>query len=464
MAKLFARLSQAFQKNKSSSLSSIDSNTTLGNGAMIGQRYRLETEIGRGGMGIVYRAYDIPNGRDVAIKIINADSANALTLRQFMREAEITARLNHPHIVAVYDTGSVDTGVSESSPFIVMELVRGTKLEGMRGFTYGRIVEIGEQICDTLEYIHNQGLVYRDLKPGNVILEKRGFHYFVKLLDFGLARPRGEAYLPNESSLAGTVFYLAPELINGQPADIGSDLYAFGTVLYEMITDRVPFSNIDEQNVLAQHLEEQPAPPSHSRNDVPPALESIILRLLEKDPKDRFASAADVHRALEKVALAPGSAVCGNLPHTESNFSGHENDIAQVIRLLESSQMVTLLDNENTLALAVAAKLTDQFADGVWLANLESADEPMMVLQTVVSILGVQENPNRSLTVSLIETLREKNLLLLLAHCDLFHAACARLAETILSACPDVRILTTSQQPLNISVEKCFSQTGETDN
>lgn len=458
MAKLFARLSQAFQKNKSSSLSSTALNITLGNGAMIDQRYRLEAEIGRGGMGIVYRACDIPNGRDVAIKIINADSANALTLHQFLREAEVAARLNHPHIVAVYDTGA-----SELSPFIVMELVRGTKLEGMRGFTYGRIVEIGEQICDALEYIHNQGLVYRDLKPGNVILEKRSFHYFVKLLDFGLARPRGEAYLPTESNLAGTVFYLAPELINGQPADIGSDLYALGTVLYEMITGRVPFSNIDEQNVLAQHLEEQPAPPSHSRNDVPPALESIILRLLEKDPKDRFASAADVHRALEEAALASGSAVCGNLPHTASNFSGHENEVAQVIRLLESSQMVTLLDNENTLALAVAAKLNDQFADGAWLVNLESADEPLMVVQTVASILGVQENPNRSLTVSLIETLREKKLLLLLAHCDLFPAACAQLAETILSVCPDVCILATSHHPLNISAEICYQKVNETD-
>lgn len=450
VTKFLARLSQALQKNKSAPEDLPDSHANFGPGSLINQRYRLDEEIGRGGMGIVFRAHDIPNNRDVAVKIINMDTANALTLQQFSGEVEITARLNHPHIVAVYETGTAPL------PFIVMELLSGISLDQMRGFTYSRIVDVGHQICDALEYIHNQGFVYRDLKPGNVILEKRGFHYFVKLLDFGLARPRGEDYLPTESSLAGSTFYLAPELISGQPADIASDLYALGVTLYEMLTGRVPFSDFNEQKILSQHLEEPVPPPSHSRNDIPPALESIVLRLLEKNPQDRFASAQDVSLALDQVALALKSAASGNLPQTSADMSGYGNDIVQITQLFESSPLVTLLNCEDALALAVGAQLTNQFADGAWLVNLELVSEPTMVLQTVASILGIQENPNRPLTVSLIESLREKNLLLLLGHCELFPAACAQLTETILSACPDVRILATSQQPLNISDEKCY--------
>jgi serine/threonine protein kinase len=428
--------------------------TIFGIGSLLDQHYRLDAEIGRGGMGIVYRAHDIPNDRDVAIKVMNPNSANALTLQQFAREKEISARLNHPHIVTVYETGTVVTSEDEPAPFIVMELVHGISLDELRGLTYARIVDIGQQICDALEYAHNQGLVYRDLKPGNAILEKRGFRYFVKLLDFGLARPRGEAYLPNESNLAGTTFYLAPELIAGQPADISSDLYALGAVLYEMITGRVPFSDIDEENILSQHLKETVSPPSHSRSDVPSALEAIVLRLLEKSPKDRFAFAQEVRHALERVELARESASHGNLP--KANYTAREDEIVQVIQLLESNQLVTLLGDEDKLALAVGEPLTNEFEDGVWLVQLESIHEPGEVIQAVASALDVHEIPNRPLAVSLIETLREKNLLILLGHCDRLLSACAQLAETIIRACPEVYILATTHQPLNISTEKCY--------
>ncbi|MDD2921169.1 MAG: protein kinase [Anaerolineales bacterium] len=453
-SKFFARLSQSLQKNKTAPPPKLEV------GALINERYRLDAEIGRGGMGIVYRAHDIPNNRDVAVKVVNFDAANILTLQQFLREAEISARLDHPHIVAVYEVGAVDIGAPEPLPFIVMELAQGTNLADMSGFTYARIIEIGKQICDALEYAHNQGLVYRDLKPGNIIVEKRGFQYFVKLMDFGLARPRGEAYLPTESAMAGSFFYLAPELISGQPADISSDLYALGVTLYEMTTGRVPFSDFDEQAILSQHLEETAAPPSHSRKDVPPALEAIILRLLEKNPKDRFDSAQEARRALEQIPLAQESAARGNLPQLD--FIGREDEIAQVKQLIESNRLVTLLGDGGELALAVGAQLTDQFSDGVWLAELESLTDPKLALQTVASLFGAGEDSNRPLTVSLIESLREKNLLLLLNHCDHVIFACAQLAETILRSCGEARILATSRQPLNIPAEKCYRSVGGT--
>ena len=430
--------------------------TLLSIGTSINGRYRLEAEIGRGGMGIIYRGYDLQDQRDVAVKVINSDTANALTRQQFLQEAEINARLHHPHIVALCESGLLDAGTQEPAPYMVMEWVQGTSLDHLHGLTYSRIADLGKQICEALEYVHSQGIVYRDLKPGNVLIEKRGFRYFVKLTDFGLARPRGSAYLADESSLAGSFFYLAPELIAGGTADVPSDLYALGVMLYEMITGRVPFSDFDEQTVLSQHLTAAVPPPSQSRADVPLALEAIVLCLLAKNPADRFSSAQEVREALEQVVIRPESNTSGNLPPLPPDFVRHENEIAQVIQLLESNPLVTILGDGETRMLAIGAQLAEQFLDGTWWVDLSSLDKPRLVLETVHSSLGIRQDSGRSLTVSLIEYLREKNLLLLLNRCEQVLGASAQLAETILRTCPDVRILATSQQPLNISMEKCY--------
>ena len=445
--KLFSRLSQALRKNENSA--------PIGVGTLIDQRYRLDAEIGRGGMGIVYRARDIQCDRDVALKIVNLETANALTLRQFSREAQITSKLDHPHIVAVYDTGAVQAGAGGQVPYIVMELVEGTGLDEISGLTYARIIDLGIQICDALEYAHRQGLVHRDLKPGNLLIKKEGFQYCVKLMDFGLSRPRAEAYSQTESSRAGSFFYLAPEVILGQPADVPSDLYALGVILYELITGRVPFSNFDEQTVLAQHVREAAAPPSRSRSDLPPALEKIVMRLLEKDPRDRFASAAQVRLALEQVNIKSEAAhTRGNLPALPPDSSGLKNEIEQVRGLIASNRLVTLLsDDDDALALAAASQCVDQFTDGIWRVDLQPVQDPSQVLNTVAHVLGVQADPDRPLTVSLLQFLREKDLLLILSHCGHVVQACAQLAETIMRACPEVRILAVSQRALNMDGE-----------
>jgi len=452
MPKFFDRLAQSLQKKSDSTPASPP---TFGRGAHIEGRYRLDAEIGRGGMGIVYRGRDLVHDRDVAIKVINFDEANALSRLQFSREAEIAAKLHHPHIVEVYETGSVDAGGREPSPFIVMELAQGVGLDTLHDLTYARIIDIAKQVCDALAYAHDQGIVYRDLKPSNVILEKCGFDCFVKLLDFGLARPRGVDNLPLESARAGTVYYLAPEVIAGQPADIPSDLYALGAMLYEMITGRVPFSNfIDDEAILNQHLTETVAPPSHSRSDVPPALEAIILRLLEKDPKNRFASARDVIQALEKIAVTE-SFVRGNLPQNISS-AGREAEIAQLKQLIEAHHLVTILNDDESLALASAAELAHHFPDGVWLIDLAYLLEPSQVLPKIASILRVPADPNRPLTVSLLANLREKHILLILIPCDQIIGACAQFVETVLQTCPEVRIVAVSAQAFDLPEEMRF--------
>ena len=265
---------------------------------------------------------------------------------------------------------------------------------------------------------------------------------------------------PDRVTRAGTLFYLAPELIAGQPADIASDLYALGATLYEMITGRVPFSDFDEQAILSQHLEETVSPPSHSRADVPPALDAIVLRLLAKNPSERFASAYEVRQALEEIPLARASSPRGNLSRLSTGFTGHDDDIAQVEQLLASNRLVTLLGASESLALATGAQLIDQFSDGVWWVDLASLDDPGHVPETVAEVLGVCHNPNRSLTVALIEHLREKNLLLILTTCDHLPGACAQLAETVLRTCSDVYILATGQRALNVLGEKVLGDKG----
>ena len=423
-------------------------------GAVVNQRYRLEAEIGRGGMGIIYRAHDLTENREVAFKVINPETANALSLGQFSHEAEILSKLNHPHIVTIYHTGFVND--DPSLPYLVMELLQGKPLSDIGALTFPRIISIAEQNCETLAYIHERGFVYRDIKPNNILLEKRGFDYFIKLIDFGLARPRGEAYLPNESSLAGTVFYLAPELIAGQPADIASDLYALGILLYEMIVGRVPFSDIDEATIQLQHQQQKAPPPSQSRPDVPPELDALVLQLLEKNPQDRPESASEVLKILNAIHFE--KTFQGNLPsNIPDNAETHP-----IAQLIAKHSLITLADNDLPFALSAASQLADQFSDGVWLIELEKIKEPTGVLSAVYSTLGIKENPNRPPVVTLIEFLREKNLLLLLTHCGHVLGACAQLTFAITNSCPDVRILAISDKPLNQPNEKIYSSQSKT--
>jgi len=434
---------------------------TFGIGSVVAQRYRLDAEVGRGGMGIVYRAHDLPNQRDVAIKVINVSAASARTRTDFLREAQITAGLKHPNIVKVYETGEVNTGASTLSPFIVMEYIAGKSLDETHNLTYAQIIDLAQQVCDALDYAHTQGLVHRDLKPGNILLEKRAYGFLAKLMDFGLARPRGAVDM-NQANIAGTVYYVAPEVIEGKPADVGADLYALGVMLYEMVTGRVPFSDFDTESIFTQHLKDTVIPPSHSRIDVPPALEAIILRLLAKDPHDRYASAKDVRAALAQIAASPERTAArpqASTPNFATGFIGRRDEIAQVKQLLEANRLVTLTGadgiGKTRLALATGDDLTEQFSDGVWLVEFTSWRDPAMVPQVVASALGVREEARRTLMVSLTEFLSGKNLLLILDDCSHLIGACAQLAETLLQSTP-VRLLATSRQPLGLASEKQF--------
>lgn len=282
---------------------------------MIGQtlqeRYRLDETIGQGGMGVVYRAYDTVLQRPVAVKLLSQSQLGSEGPERMLVEAQATARLNHPNIVAIYDVGRTN-----GTPFIVMELVEGQLLRNIAPDSLVEALKIGQSICDALTHAHENGIVHRDLKPENIFLSKSNI---IKLVDFGLARMRGGPNLTGEDKILGTFNYMAPELLGGGTATPQSDLYALGIILYELVAGRPPFHGENLVAILSQHLNAPVTPPSNYNRDIPLPLDSLILQLLRKEPQKRPRSAADVHEAL--AALMTASVKQPVIPPAESEFS-----------------------------------------------------------------------------------------------------------------------------------------------
>ncbi len=264
-------------------------------GAALKGRYRIEAELGHGAMGVVYRARDTELDRDVAVKVLPGEALSVETRARLLHEARAAAQLNHRNIVGVYDVGE-----EAGAPFIVMELVEGSNLRGAGTLSFAEIVTIARQLCAALGHAHAHGVVHRDLKPENVLLARGGEEPVAKLADLGVAST-GHARLTEAGAIVGTAAYLAPEQALGRPVDGRSDLYALGVVLYELVAGRLPFAGEDALVVISQHLHAPVTPPRAFRADLPPALEAIILRLLAKDPAQRFAGARELAAALGEL-------------------------------------------------------------------------------------------------------------------------------------------------------------------
>ena len=278
---------------------------------LLGGRYELDGVVGRGGMAEVYRARDIRLDRVVAVKTLREDLARDQTFQaRFRREAQSAASLNHPSIVAVYDTGEDNTGGSHV-PYIVMEYVDGRTLRDLlrddRRLLPERALEITDGVLRALDYSHRNGIVHRDIKPGNVMLTRSGQ---VKVMDFGIARAVSDAQatMTQTAQVIGTAQYLSPEQARGERVDARSDLYSTGCLLYELLTGRPPFLGDSPVAIAYQHVRENPIPPSRIDPEVPPWADAIVLRAMAKDPRDRYQSAADmrtdIQRALQGVPVA----------------------------------------------------------------------------------------------------------------------------------------------------------------
>jgi serine/threonine protein kinase/beta-lactam-binding protein with PASTA domain len=299
---------------------------------LLGGRYELDGVIGRGGMAEVYRARDLRLDRVVAIKTLRTDLARDPTFQaRFRREAQSAASLNHPSVIAVYDTGE-DMLEHNPVPYIVMEYVEGRTLRDVlheeQRLPPERALQMTDGILRALDYSHRAGIVHRDIKPANVMLTPNGE---VKVMDFGIARALADsaATMTATAQVIGTAQYLSPEQARGERVDARSDIYSTGCVLYELLTGRPPFQGDSPVAIAYQHVREEAPPPSHIDPSIPRWADAIVMKALTKDANYRYQSAAemraDVQRALQgmpvsapTMAMNSGTQVMRGGPPTQS--------------------------------------------------------------------------------------------------------------------------------------------------
>jgi len=270
---------------------------------LLSERYELGEVLGFGGMSEVHRGLDTRLGRDVAVKVLRADLARDPQFQmRFRREAQNAAALNHPAIVAVYDTGDVQSDFGPL-PYIVMEYVDGQTLREIVKTTgpmsQQQVLDVMADVCAALDFSHRHQIIHRDVKPANIMINRAGA---VKVMDFGIARALGEGQnVTQTAAVIGTAQYLSPEQARGEAVDARSDVYAAGCVLYELLTGEPPFTGDSPVAVAYQHVREDPKSPSEVNPAIPPSLDAIVLKALSKNPANRYQSAAEMRSDIVRV-------------------------------------------------------------------------------------------------------------------------------------------------------------------
>lgn len=473
--------------------------------ALVAQRYRVLGRIGQGGMGAVYRALDTKSGGWVAIKHLRRDRASArpLEIARFRREAEVLARLSHPHIVRVHDF--ID---GEDDQFIVMEYVAGGSLAELLDtcrapLPLGRVLELSLDLCDALTRCHRLGIVHRDLKPSNILLTEDGLP---KVTDFGVAYVREQERLTESATLVGTAEYMSPEALRGDEVDARADVWAFGVVLFEMLTLLRPFA---ADNVAATlHSVTFAAPPEleRLRPDLPLGLVELAYGTLAKDRNQRVPSLRQVSALLEEIArgdaggLSPPEAAASakrraaaplileegaerhrsfpnNVPALGSTLVGRRAELSELTtRLAEPATRLLSVTGpggmgKTRLALELAQELVISgqsgaseprnawFADGVFWVQLTALAAPEAILPAIAEVLGVPCWPGQELEEQVSLFLRDKHLLLVLDNFEHLLDGAIRVGE-LLSKAPFVTVLVTSRERLGLSIETVFPLAG----
>ncbi len=311
---------------------------------IIAGRYVLEAEISAGGMAAVWQARDNVLARPVAVKILHPHlSQDGAFLERFRREALAAARLSHPNIVAIYDTGSEPGpggGDDADLQYIVMELCHGGTLGDILAsegaLPPSRVAGIGSTICDALAFAHREGIVHRDVKPANVLVAGDGL---LKVADFGIAKAAfANKQLTTTGSILGTVTYLSPEQGQGLEPDHRSDIYGLGVVLYELLVGRPPFAAPTQIATALAHVKEPPPRLRSIKAGIPRSLEAVVMKALEKQPEDRFTSADEMGHALRSAVGDPGSTVAlshaARAPVQQPRAARASGDMGWVLRVV----------------------------------------------------------------------------------------------------------------------------------
>ncbi len=366
--------------------------------SFVSGRYRVKRFLGEGGKKIVYLVTDSMLQRDVAFSLIKTEGLDDTGVERIHREAQVTGRLgDHPHMVALYDIGDED-----GQPYLVSQLMGGGDVEGLIEDAPGnrvpleQAIQIGEQVCQALDYAHGLGIIHRDLKPGNIWMTGDGT---AKLGDFGLAMSLDRTRLSIAGMIVGTVGYMPPEQAMGRQSDSRSDLYSLGATLYELVTGKQPFVGDDPVAIISQHLNTRPVAPSWHNPDVPRPLENLILRLLAKDPADRPQTAAEVREELLSIRRMLGqdvdkrssASISDEAPRNPLDrlaggvFVGRDDEMEQLRMAVDSAfsgnGQVILVSGEpgigkTTLVSEVATYAAMRGAQVLWSRNYEVSGRP----------------------------------------------------------------------------------------
>ncbi|WP_062996836.1 protein kinase domain-containing protein [Nocardia mikamii] len=434
-------------------------------------------EIGRGGFGVVYRCEQAALDRTVAVKVLTAEF-DADNRARFIREQQAMGRLTgHPNIVTVLAAGSTAGG----HPFLVMPFHPADSLDRWirehGPLTVRDALSIGVKIAGALESAHHLDIVHRDVKPGNILLTDYGEP---ALTDFGIAHIAG-GFRTAAGTLTGSPAFTAPEVLEGATPNVASDVYGLGATLFSALTGHAAFERRSGENVVTQfrRITTQPVPDLRD-NGLPAEVAALVATAMNRDPGDR-PSAAVFGEAIRRVqqrlgypvdnmALRAGpglnaeesgtsgtSARRGNLPAEVTGFINRRAELAEVRNVLSASRLVTLTGvggvGKTRLALRAAASRESGFAGGAWLAELAEVSDPTLLVDVVAAALGARDEPDAVLLDVLIRRLRSRETLLILDNCEHLVEAAAKLADTLLRSCPDLRILATSREPLNIAGE-----------
>ena len=429
--------------------------------------YEIIAPLGAGGMAAVYLARDAKHRREVAVKVMKPEIAAAIGRDRFLREIEIAARLNHPHVVPLFDSGAEGDLLYYVMPRISGEALR-TRLARERQLPIEDSIRIAREIASALAHAHQHGLVHRDIKPENVLLADG----IALVADFGIAHtldaPAWEdsatALQTAAGAIVGTAQYMSPEQASGGSVDARSDIYSLACVLYEMLCGQPPFVAPAAATLLRMHIAADPRSMSDLRPAVPSAVSQAVARALAKVPADRFQSAAQFAEALG-VAVGGGATPAiisskqrpNNLPRPRTAFIGRRQELDVCVAILAEARLLTLTgiggSGKTRLAIAIGERILPEFPDGVWFVDLAALSDDTRTVQTLGAALGVQELADRDFTQVVADHVRDRTLLVILDSCEHVLSAASAAADLLLNASESLRILATSREALNVEGE-----------
>ncbi len=421
-------------------------------------------------MALVYLAMDLKHRRPVAIKVLRPELAATIGGDRFIREIEFAARLSHPHILPLFDSGAAGDLLYYVMPFVAGESLRG-RLTRDHKLPVEDALRLTREVASAIGFAHQHGIVHRDIKPENILLADG----IALVADFGIARvlqaAEGETTGTNMTAAGfalGTPAYMSPEQFTADDVDARADIYSLGCVLYEMLAGEPPFTDTSTQVLLRKHLTAQPRALNEIRSEISRGIARVVAKALAKDPDDRFPSAASFAEAIATVTTGgttppefTTSTGLNNLPRERTHFIGREREVAECARLLEETRLLTLTgiggSGKTRLALRVAENALSSFPDGVWFVDLAALADPQRVAATVADALGAHEAPDKPITDILVARLRGRRTLLVLDNCEHLLDATAELADTLLAAEEGVSFIVTSREGLGVEGERQFA-------